>query len=107
MLGKSLLFTRNETQVELSKDEKDHLAEQLENLTLIIKKKTEEEAPVNFRSQRYQYVLQTCSYCNGSSQGAADCYGNPRKHTICRRSRRYGHPEATRYSNIIVKPRDR
>lgn len=63
--------------------------------------------PAIFWPKGYQYGLQKYSYCHQPGQSAADCDVNPHRNIIFLRWGRYRNSDATCYSKIIGKLRDR
>ena len=71
----------------------DALANQMAELSLIVKKS---------QTQEGRNTTRQCSYCEKSGHGAGRCESNPHRNTRCPRCQKWGHSEATCW--IKIKP---
>lgn len=72
----------------------DKLAHQLADLTLIMKKESEEQAPIGYGAGRGRHTTRTCSFCEQPEHGATGCEKNPNMNTLSRSCDKYRHSDS-------------
>lgn len=92
-VGESSLFNHTDIRMEMLEDKVDRLADKLENLTQIIKKRTKKGTPASIQNRESWFAQRTCSYCHRTVHGAAECNQSPERKTLYRRCNQYGHTE--------------